>query len=249
MATSAAKTPPDLVVEGAAHAPDDVRGVIRWATERFGDRLALALSLGIEDTIMLHLLDEAAAAVGVRPRVFTLDTGRLPPESYEMLERLRDRYRLPIEVFFPRAEAVEQLYRLKGPLSFYNSVEDRKECCGIRKVEPLGRALAGAEAWLVGLRRAHGPTRAEVQRVERDIGNGGLWKLSPLIALGDEETWALAKALDVPVHPLHGRGYPSIGCAPCTRAVAPGDPPRAGRWWWEDPDQKECGLHRRGSTG
>jgi phosphoadenosine phosphosulfate reductase len=198
----------------------------------------------VEDTILLHLLDAAAASRSLHPRVFTLDTGRLPTESYEQLERLRDRYRLPIEIYFPQATAVEQLYQLKGPLSFYNSVADRKECCAIRKVEPLGRALAGAEAWLTGLRRAQGETRAELNRIEREPD--GRYKLNPLAHFSDDELWALARSLDVPIHSLHLRGYPSIGCAPCTRAVQPGEPIRMGRWWWEDPDQKECGIHTRG---
>jgi phosphoadenosine phosphosulfate reductase len=223
----------------------DVAGLVDAAVQEFGDRLALAISLGVEDTILLHLVDDAAARANLRPRIFTLDTGRLPNESYEQLERLRERYRLPIEVYVPSASAIEDLYRRKGPLSFYASIDDRKECCAIRKVEPLTRALAGMSAWMTGLRRAQGPTRAELPRVERD---GGLWKLSPLALLEDDETWALAKSLDVPVHPLHARGYPSIGCAPCTRAVAAGEPARAGRWWWEDPSLKECGIHTRGKS-
>ena len=223
----------------------DVAGLVQASLEEFGDRLALALSLAVEDTILLHLLDEAAARAKVRPRVFTLDTGRLPNESYEQLERLRDRYRLPIEAYFPQASAVEDLYRRKGPSSFYESIDNRKECCAIRKVEPLGRALAGMSAWMTGLRRAQGPTRAEIPRVERE---GALYKVSPLAHLSDEETWALAKSLDVPVHPLHKKGYPSIGCAPCTRAVKEGEPARAGRWWWEDPSLKECGIHTRGKS-
>jgi phosphoadenosine phosphosulfate reductase len=220
----------------------DVRGLLARAVERHGARLTLALSLGIEDTILLHLLDELAEERGVAPRVFTLDTGRLPGESYEHLERLRDRYRLPIEVYFPKADAVEALYRERGPLSFYESVDERKRCCAIRKVEPLSRALTGIDAWVTGLRRAHGPTRSDVARVEDDAGRT---KLSPLVHFSDDEVWALATKLDVPVHALHRRGYPSIGCAPCTRAVAPGEPSRSGRWWWEDASLKECGLHGR----
>jgi phosphoadenosine phosphosulfate reductase len=223
----------------------DAAGLVAQAVREFGDRLALALSLAVEDTILLHLVDEAAAHEKLRPRVFTLDTGRLPNESYEQLERLRERYRLPIEVYFPDASAVQDLYARKGSLSFYDSVDNRKECCSIRKGEPLARALQGMSAWMTGLRRAQGPTRTEVPRVERD---GALWKLSPLALLSDEETWALAKSLDVPVHPLHSRGYPSIGCTPCTRAVRQGEPSRAGRWWWEDPSLKECGIHTRGKS-
>jgi phosphoadenosine phosphosulfate reductase len=246
MEPSISKITDELAGVDGRLAAEDVAGLVRWAVERFGDRLALALSLGIEDTILLHLLDEAAGAAGVHPQVFTLDTGRLPVESYEQLERLRDRYHLPITTYFPQAAAVEGLYVRKGPLSFYNSVEDRKECCQIRKVEPLARALAGAEAWMTGLRRAQGPTRAELPRIERDPE--GRTKLSPLVHLSDEATWALAERLDVPVHPLHRRGYPSIGCAPCTRAIEPGESARAGRWWWEDPSLKECGIHTRGKS-
>ncbi len=223
----------------------DAERLVARAVERFGDGLTLALSLGIEDTILLHYLDAAARVRGVRPRVFTLDTGRLPKESYEQLDRLRGRYELPIETYFPEAAAVEGLYRQKGPLSFYDSVENRKECCAIRKVEPLDRALRGATAWLTGLRRVHGPTRAELPRVEPDAARPSLVKISPLVHFTDEQTWALAGKLEVPVHALHHAGYPSIGCEPCTRAVQPGEPPRAGRWWWEDESLRECGLHTR----
>jgi len=222
---------------------NDALGLLRWAVDRFGPRLSLALSLGIEDTLLLDLLAEAARHLpsAERPRAFVLDTGRLPVETYEVLESARDRYALPIDVYFPDAAAVEALYRAEGPLSFYGSIEARKRCCHVRKVEPLGRALAGAEAWVTGLRRAQGPTRGEVARVERD--ERGLVKLSPLACFSDEATMALAESRGALVHPLHRRGYPSIGCAPCTRAVKPGEPARAGRWWWEDPTLKECGLH------
>jgi phosphoadenosine phosphosulfate reductase len=221
----------------------DVAGFVLAVVDHFGDRLALAHSLAIEDTVLLHHLADAARRTAKRPRVFTLDTGRLPEESYQQLERLRDRYPLPIEVVFPQAAAVEALYRRKGPFSFFESVEERKGCCAIRKLEPLARALVGADAWMVGLRRAQSPTREQIERVEREPR--GRYKLSPLAHVSDEEIWADAERLDVPVHALHRRGYPSIGCAPCTRAVAPGESMRAGRWWWEDPEHKECGLHTR----
>jgi phosphoadenosine phosphosulfate reductase len=178
--------------------------------------------------------------------VFVLDTGRLHEESLQFLERLRDRYSLPISVTFPERGPVEQLYQLKGPTSFYNSIEDRRECCHIRKLEPLGRALAGMDAWIVGLRRAQSTTRDTVDRFAVDGVNGGRAKLSPLAHVSDERIWTLAEELGASVHPLHRKGFPSIGCAPCTRAVQPGEHPRAGRWWWEDPASKECGLHGRG---
>ncbi len=240
---SISKIADDLTAIEAGFLPDDARGLVAWAVERHGPRLTLALSLGIEDTVLLHLLDEVAASSVAKPRVFTLDTGRLPSESYEQLERLRDRYRLPIEVYFPEHAAVETLYREKGPFSFYESVEARKACCAIRKVEPLGRALVGTDAWLTGLRRAQGPTRTNVARLDQE---GERLKVSPLAHLSDDDIWKLATELDVPVHALHRRGYPSIGCAPCTRAVKAGEPSRSGRWWWEDPTLAECGIHERG---
>ena len=227
----------------AATSPADAAAVVAWAVDRFRSRLALALSLGIEDTLLLHLVAEAARTLPEheRPRAFVLDTGRLPEESYQLLEAARDRYALSIETYFPDAAAVEAIYRTAGPLSFYASVEARKHCCHVRKVEPLSRALVGADAWMTGLRRAQSPTRDAVERLALD--ERGMVKISPLAHLSDEETWALAGKHDVLVHPLHRRGYPSIGCAPCTRAVAAGEPSRAGRWWWEDPTLKECGLH------
>jgi phosphoadenosine phosphosulfate reductase len=240
---SISKITDELTAIEAGFRADDVHGLVAWAVERHGPRLTLALNLGIEDTVLLHLLDEVASQAVAKPRVFTLDTGRLPSESYEQLERLRDRYRLPIEVYFPEHAAVETLYREKGPFSFYESVEARKACCAIRKVDPLSRALAGTDAWLTGLRRAQGPTRADVARLEQE---GKRLKVSPLAHLSDDDIWKLATELDVPVHPLHRRDYRSIGCAPCTRAVKPGEASRSGRWWWEDPTLAECGIHERG---
>ena len=226
----------------ADFAPTDVAGVVGWAIETYGERLSLALSLNIEDCVLLHFLSEAANKADITPRVFTLDTGRLPSESYDLLEQLRQRYPLAIDIYTPQHDLVERLYRLKGPNSFYRSIEDRQECCGIRKLEPLARAMVGVDAWMVGLRRAQGPTRADVSRFEI---TGEVVKLSPLAHLSDEDVQRLARAHEVPMHPLHLRGYPSIGCAPCTRAILPGEPARAGRWWWESPEHKECGLHRR----
>lgn len=236
----------ELAEVEASSSETDAEATVRWAVDRYRDRLALALSLGIEDTLLLHLVADAARSLPAeqRPRAFVLDTGRLPEESYQLLESARDRYAIRIETYFPDAAAVEAIYRDAGPLSFYASVEARKHCCHVRKVEPLARALSGAEAWMTGLRRAQSPTRGSTERL--DLDERGLVKVSPLAHLSDEETWALAKQHDVLVHALHRRGYPSIGCAPCTRAVQPGEPTRAGRWWWEDPTLKECGLHTGG---
>lgn len=213
--------------------------VVGWAVETFGDGLVLACSFSVEDAVVVHLLKQFTDT----PRVFALDTGRLPEETYRAAEALAHKYGLAIEWYFPRAEAVERLLREKGAFSFFDSLDNRHECCGIRKVEPLARALAGRSAWLTGLRRGQGVTRETIAVVERDAAHGGIAKINPLAAWSREQVMAFATAEGVPVHPLHRQGYPSIGCAPCTRAVQPGELERAGRWWWEDPAHKECGLH------
>ena len=217
---------------------------LRHALITYGDGLRIACSLGVEDMVVLHEAARAGRDLGVTPRVFLLDTGRLHQETYDLLDRARDRYALPIEVYAPDTVALESLVRAKGPNSFYASVEARRECCAIRKVGPLARALAGARAWVTGLRREQAPSRAGVGPVEEDAVNG-LLKLNPLAHWTGERVWAFVCEHRVPTHALHAHGYPSIGCAPCTRAVAPGDDPRSGRWWWESAEHKECGLHAR----
>jgi phosphoadenosine phosphosulfate reductase len=201
---------------------------------------AMACSLGLEDVALVHLASQLPAP----PRVFVLDTGRLPPETYDVLAALRRRYRLAIEVYFPRTEAVEAFVTEHGPNAFRDSLELRQACCRIRKVEPLARALAGAPAWITGLRRAQGPTREAIRLFEADPAHGGIIKISPLLDWSLAQVRAFVAEQHIPYNPLHDQGYPSIGCAPCTRAVAPGEDERAGRWWWEQPDHKECGLHR-----
>jgi phosphoadenosine phosphosulfate reductase len=222
--------------------------VLRRALQDFGDNVRIACSLGVEDMVVLHEASRAARDLAVVPRVFLLDTGRLHQETYDLVDRVRDRYGLDIEVYAPETRLIESLVRKKGANSFYRSVEDRRECCAIRKLGPLVRALAGAEAWVTGLRREQGPTRAEVSVVEIDAANGGLLKLNPLAHWTADHVWSFVREHRVPTHALHAQGYPSIGCAPCTRPVAPGEDPRAGRWWWEDPNHKECGLHRKGAA-
>jgi phosphoadenosine phosphosulfate reductase len=212
--------------------------ILDAALAAFHPHLAFACSLGLEDVALLDLIWLREP----RPRIFFLDTGRLPQETYDTLAAVQARYGLPIEVYFPRAESVEALLRAKGPNSFRASVENRKECCRIRKVEPLGRALAGAEAWITGLRREQSFTRGALVPFEWDAGNG-LVKVNPLAHWSLDQVWAYVRAHDVPYNPLHDQGYPSIGCAPCTRAVQPGEDVRSGRWWWEEPEHKECGLH------
>jgi phosphoadenosine phosphosulfate reductase len=215
-------------------------GVLAWVERRFGARAAIASSFGVEDMVLIDLARTHAPSV----RLFTLDTGRLPPETYEVMDVVRRRYGVEIETFFPERERVEALESTKGYFSFKRSIEERKECCAIRKVEPLRRALAGREAWVTGLRREQSVTRTEVRAVEADVQHG-LIKVNPLARWGSREVWAYIKAQGVPYNVLHDRGYPSIGCAPCTRAVKPYEDERAGRWWWESPENRECGLHVR----
>jgi phosphoadenosine phosphosulfate reductase len=217
----------------------DPQAVVAWAIERFGGALGIASSFSVEDCVVIDM----AMKVNRQVRVFALDTGRLPEETYLTAERVIGKYGLSIEWLFPQREAVEKLERTKGLYSFRESLDNRHECCGIRKVEPLGRVLATLDAWVTGLRREQSVTRTDTPSVEFDEGHGGIGKINPLIRWSMAEVRAYAAANKVPVHPLHDQGYPSIGCAPCTRAIKPGEHPRAGRWWWEDPEYKECGLH------
>jgi len=219
--------------------------ILKWAADAFGDRVALACSFGAEDVVLVDML----ARVADGPRIFALDTGRLHEATYEVMERVRERYGLPIEAYYPQCEAVERLEREHGFYSFRKSLEARHACCQVRKVEPLERALAGLDAWITGLRREQSVTRVEMAVAEGDDSHGCLLKLNPLIEWTSEQVWDYIRRHDVPYNRLHDEGFPSIGCEPCTRAVAPGEHPRAGRWWWETPEQKECGLHVRAESG
>jgi len=218
----------------------DPREILRRGIEAAGGPVALTCSFSAEDVVVLDFLREVAPEA----RVFALDTGRLNEETYEVAEAVRRRYGVTIEWHFPRREEVECLEREKGLHSFRESLENRHECCRIRKVEPLARALAGLSGWVTGLRRDQGVTRADVKAIERDEAHGGLLKINPLLEWSWDQVWAYVQEKRLPGNRLYGRGYPSIGCAPCTRAVEPGEHPRAGRWWWESPEHKECGLHR-----
>jgi len=213
--------------------------VVAWALKQFGDRIALASSFGAEDVALIDMM----AQVNPKARIFTLDTGRLNQETYDVMDQIREKYHVAIEVMFPKTDAVEQMVRAKGLNLFHHSVENRKLCCGIRKVEPLNRALATVDAWITGLRRDQVVTRANVKKVDLDADHGGIAKINPLADWSWEQVMDYVKARKVPYNVLHDQGYPSIGCAPCTRAVKPGEDFRAGRWWWERPEQKECGLH------
>ena len=202
--------------------------------------VAFASSFGAEDMVVLDLIARAALPI----RVFTLDTGRLPQETHDLIDRARARYRIPIELYVPRSDRVQAFVREHGTNAFYESIELRQQCCTLRKSEPLARALAGAGAWITGLRRAQSVTRQDVGVYGFDEVHG-LLKINPLADWSEDDVWTYLREHRVPWNALHDRGYPSIGCAPCTRAVQPGEDIRAGRWWWERPDQKECGLHRR----
>ncbi len=218
---------------------DDPGAVLRHAVDLYHPRLVLATSFSIEDNILAYLL----AKIRTDVRVVSLDTGRLPEETYECAERMRQAYGLTIEWYHPEAADVEALIREKGAFSFRESVENRKECCRIRKVLPLRRALAGAEAWITGLRAEQSVTRSSLHVVEVDEANGGILKLSPLVNWTYEQAWDYTRKHRIPYNRLYDLGYTSIGCAPCTRAIRPGEDQRAGRWWWENPEHKECGLH------
>lgn len=213
--------------------------VVAWAVEQFGRRVALACSFGAEDMVLVDML----AGCGGHSRVFLLDTGRLHQETYDLLDRARERYELSFEVYFPKTDNLERLLTDKGPNSFYLSVDERQECCRVRKVEPLARALSTVDAWITGLRRSQSVTRGEIRLIEPDRAHGGILKLNPLAGWSEEDVWSYIRSRNVPYNRLHDRGFPSIGCVPCTRAVQPGEDLRAGRWWWEDPEHKECGLH------
>ena len=198
----------------------------------------LASSFGVEDMVVLDLI----ASLDLPVDVFSLDTGRLHDETYAFVDAVRQRYGLPIALYAPDAADIEPFVAAHGPNPFYRSADLRMHCCELRKVRPLARALAGRNVWITGLRRSQSVTRTDTPILAFDEQHG-LMKLSPLADWNEDDVWSHVRAHDVPTHPLHQRGYPSIGCAPCTRAVMPGEDPRSGRWWWETADQRECGIH------
>ena len=208
--------------------------------DRYRGRIALSSSMGAEDQVLTDMILRIDPSV----RIFTLDTGRMFPEVYELIDRTNKKYNIAIEVFFPDAAAVEKMVREKGINLFYEGIENRKQCCGIRKTQPLKRALGDLDIWVCGLRSDQSLTRINTRILEWDDTHG-LLKLSPLAQWSNEEVWAYLKRHHVPYNPLHDKGFPSIGCQPCTRAIEPGDDIRAGRWWWEQPESRECGLHQR----
>jgi phosphoadenosine phosphosulfate reductase len=214
--------------------------VIKWALDTFGWKVALASSFGAEDVAIIDMM----AGIGKeRTNVFTLETGRLNQETYDVMDDVRARYGIKINAYFPDQKEIEEMIRSRGMNLMYSSVENRKLCCEIRKVHPLNRALKELDGWMTGLRRDQAATRSDTKKIEIDSAHGGIIKLNPIADWTSDMVWDYIKKNNVPYNKLHDAGYPSIGCEPCTRAVQPGEDPRAGRWWWENAAAKECGLH------
>lgn len=216
---------------------EQVKAVLREAAHQYAPAV-FANSLGAEDMVLTDLIAKHQPDIAV----FSLDTGRLPQETYDLMQKVRTRYAVPLHIYFPERSMVEEYVAQHGANGFYGSIENRKRCCHVRKVEPLRRALAGKKAWITGIRRDQAVTRGNLEVSLFDADNG-LQKFNPLLDWTNAEVWQYLRANDVPYNALHDRFYPSIGCMPCTRAIAVGEDIRAGRWWWEDSQGKECGLH------
>jgi thioredoxin-dependent adenylylsulfate APS reductase len=207
--------------------------------EQFGDRLAICTAFQASGMVILDM----AARISRDVKVFTIDTGRLPEETYRLISDVRERYGIEIEMVLPEANEVAAMVSTHGPNLFYDAVANRRLCCEIRKVRPLNRRLAKLDAWVVGLRRQQSESRESIQKITVDEAHGGILKLAPLADWTREEVWEYIRRHNVPYHELYWQGYSSIGCAPCTRAVQEGEEERAGRWWWEQEAHKECGIH------
>ena len=216
----------------------DAEGILKWAADAFGSGLSLATSFGAEDQALTDLW----VKIGRPGRIFTLDTGRFFQETYDVMDCTMRRYGIQFDVYAPDADDLARLIRFDGPNLFYDGIEKRKACCAARKTKPLARALSGRKAWITGLRKEQSITRADIEAIEWDEEHR-LYKINPLHDWTEERVWAYIRENRIPVNVLHEKGFPSIGCAPCTRAIAPGEDIRAGRWWWENPESKECGLH------
>jgi phosphoadenosine phosphosulfate reductase len=214
--------------------------ILKWGFEKFGDKMVLASSFGAEDVVLIDMMCKINRNL---TRVFTLDTGRLNQETYDLIDKIRKKYDIIVDVYFPNANDVEKMVANKGMNLMYDSIENRKLCCNIRKIEPLKRALKQFDCWITGLRREQTITRNNILKIEIDSLNNNIIKLNPLADWTNEEIWKYIHENKVPYNELHDKGYPSIGCEPCTRAIKKGEDPRAGRWWWENDAHKECGLH------
>ncbi len=215
-----------------------VEAVLDHFLTAYQGKIGFSTSFGAEDQVLNDLLHRQQKAI----KIFTLDTGRLPYETYDVMDETNKKYGIKIDVYTPKSSDLQALYKTQGINGFYESIENRKRCCYVRKIAPLQRALKGLEVWITGLRQEQSVTRGHLELVEYDDTHG-LIKLNPLVRWSETDIWDYIAAHNVPYNKLHDAGYPSIGCAPCTRAVAKGEDVRAGRWWWEEPEHKECGLH------
>ena len=213
--------------------------VLQWSLDNLHPRIAMASSFGAEDVVVIDMMMK----INPKARIFTLDTGRLNQETYDVMDEIRKKYNMNIEVMFPDQNEVEQMVRVNGLNLFYHSVGNRKLCCGIRKVHPLNRILSTLDGWITGLRADQTEVRLNANKIEFDEQHNGIIKINPIIEWTWDQTWDYIKKNNIPYNKLHDNGFPSIGCEPCTRAIKSGEPLRAGRWWWESDSQKECGLH------
>lgn len=218
----------------------DAQEVLSFFLREYKGRIALSSSLGIEDQVLTHMV----CNIDNSTRIFTLDTGRLFPETYSLIDKTNKHFGINLDVYFPEASNVENMVRSKGINLFYDSIESRKQCCNVRKIEPLKRAFKNLDVWICGLRKDQSITRFFSNMVEWDEANG-LLKINPLINWNEKKVWEYIRTHHIPYNELHDKGFPSIGCQPCTRAVAAGEDIRSGRWWWEAPEHKECGLHSK----
>ena len=233
----------ELSVEFEGAEPQEL---LAWALERFSPRIGLSTAFQVDGVALLDMAYELDEEI----HVFSVDTGRMPAETHELIERLRARYpRMRLALLSPEARQLQRMVGRHGPNLFYESVEKRLVCCNVRKVQPLTRHLAGLDAWITGLRRDQWASRTDIRKIEIDHDHGAIVKLNPLAEWTEDEVWDYVRDNDVPVHPLYAQGYTSIGCAPCTRPIAEGEPMRAGRWWWESGAPKECGIHCAVETG
>jgi phosphoadenosine phosphosulfate reductase len=229
--------------EQLQHIAQDIKGLspvdaLRYFVEQFPGKVIFSTSFGWEDQVITDMIFSNDLPI----KVFTLETGRLFPETYYVWNRTLERYQKPIYSYHPQVDSLQNMVTEKGPNSFYASVENRKECCYIRKIEPLKRALEGYHCWITGIRSEQSPNRHELSNIEWDEGNQIL-KFHPIFDWTLDQVKGYVKENNIVYNPLHDKGFPSVGCAPCTRAVQPGEDFRAGRWWWEDQSKKECGLH------
>jgi phosphoadenosine phosphosulfate reductase len=233
----------ELAVEFEGAEPQEL---LAWALERFSPRIGLSTAFQVDGVALVDMAYELDEEI----HVFSVDTGRLPAESYDLIEQLRRRYpRMRLELLSPEARQLQRMVGRHGPNLFYETVEKRLLCCNVRKVQPLTRHLAGLDAWITGLRRDQWASRTDIRKIEIDHDHGAIVKVNPLAEWTEEEVWDYVRERGVPTHPLYERGFTSIGCAPCTRAIQPGEASRAGRWWWETNAPKECGIHCAVETG